>query len=108
MILAATGHARCQVLDMDLDCPLIFPPRYIEQNMISHMTVTQSGGHVKRDHKKHVNATVTYYFDTLGRAYMKVLHDRGEYVDTEMMGYSRCTCKSDPESRYYEEKPFLQ
>ncbi len=104
--LAVLGQCSGQILDLELDCPLIFPDHYFAQNAISTITITQSGGNLKRNIRKHISANVTYYFDSVGIAYMRVLHDRGDYTDTMMMNYKRCESKSDPESRYYEENLF--
>jgi hypothetical protein len=103
---AFISSGSAQVLDLDLECPLVFPRHYFEQNLISRFTITQSGKSAKHNKKKHANASITYYFDSAGTAFMKVLHDQGDYTDTNMMNAMRCASKSDPESRFYEENLF--
>jgi hypothetical protein len=91
-----------QILDFDLECPIVYPRAYILENNIQSISFVQSGDNIRKEVKKHRNAVTTYYFDSTGLAYMKVLDDKGTYVDTFMMNGMRCQFKTDPDSRFYE------
>lgn len=97
--------ASAQILDLEMECPVVYPPEYITQNNIHSISFAQSGGNIKKELKKHANAVITYFFDSTGIACMKVLNDVG-YTDTFMMNSLRCQSKNDPESRFYEANLF--
>ena len=99
MISAALS---AQILDFDLECPIVYPRTYILENNIQSISFVQSGDNIRKEVKKHRNAVTTYYFDSTGLAYMKVLDDKGTYIDTFMMNGMRCQFKTDPDSRFYE------
>ena len=97
--------ARCQLLDLDLECPIVYPTSYILQNEIQSISFVQSGGSIKKEVKKHTNAVVKYFFDSTGTACMKEINENG-YIDTFMLNSMRCRSKNDPESRFYEANLF--
>lgn len=99
------SDASSQILDLEMECPIIYTPEYIMQNSIRSISFAQSGGNIKKEIKKHGNAVITYFFDSTGMAEMKVLNDVG-YTDTFMMNQLRCMSKNDPDSRFYEENLF--
>jgi hypothetical protein len=104
--LACLSAASGQILDLEMECPVIYTPEYIIQNNIQSISFSQSGAAIKRrGAKKHENGVITYIFDSTGTACMKVLNDVG-YTDTFMMNRMRCQAKNDPESRFYEENLF--
>jgi hypothetical protein len=96
------AHSHAQILDLDMECPVIYPYAYIIQNQIQSISFVQSGTNIKKEVKKHADAVVTYYFDSTGMAIMKVLNENGGYTDTFMMNSMRCLYKNDPDSRFYE------
>jgi len=98
--------AQGQILDLDMECPIVYAPEYILQNNIHSISFVQSGGNMKKEMKKHMDAVITYFFDSSGIACMKVLNDKGGYMDTFMLNAARCQYKNDPESRFYEENLF--
>jgi hypothetical protein len=91
-----------QILDLDMECPIIYPHEYIVRNEIHSISFVQSGDNIKKEVKKHVNAQITYFFDSAGVPCMKVINDRGDFIDTFMMNGMRCEYKSEPDSRFYE------
>jgi hypothetical protein len=95
-----------QILDLDMECPVVYSREYILANQIQSISFVQSGGNIKKEVKKHANAVITYYFDSAGSASMKVLNENGGYTDTFMLNAMRCAYKSDPDSRFYEENLF--
>ena len=106
LFLVITGKAWGQILDFDLECPIIYSRAYILQNEIQSISFVQSGDNIKKEVKKHRNAVTTYFFDSTGLAFMKVLNDKDTYVDTFMMNGMRCLYKGDPDSRFYEPNVF--
>lgn len=98
-----TINASGQILDLDMECPIIYPKSYIIHNGIANISFIHSGGNLKKEMKKHANAVITYSFDSTGTANMKVLTENGGYIDTFMLNSTRCQYKSDPESRFYEQ-----
>ena len=104
--LIAFVSAFPQILDLEMECPVVYPREYILQNNIQSISFVQSGGNIKKEMKKHANAVITYFFDSTGVACMKVLDDVGGYTDTFMMNSMRCQSKGDPDSRFYEENLF--
>jgi hypothetical protein len=102
----AAAHTSAQILDLDMECPIIYPREYILHNGILSISFVQSGDNIKKEVKKHTNAVITYYFDSAGTACMKVVTDNGGYTDTFMMNSMRCEYKNDPESRFYEANLF--
>ena len=100
--VALTIAAQGQILDLDLECPIVYPRDYILKNEIGSISFVQSGGNIKKEVKKHQNAVTTYFFDSTGTAFMKVLNDVGGFTDTFMMNAMRCQFKNDPDSRFYE------
>ena len=107
MVLLTLGYAApAQILDLEMECPVVYPRGYILQNEIRSISIAQSGGSMKKEIKKHANAVITYVFDSTGVACMKVINDIGGYTDTFMMNALRCQSKNDPESRFYEENIF--
>jgi hypothetical protein len=97
--------ASAQILDLEMECPVVYPPEYITTNNIHSISFAQSGGNIKKALKKHANAVITYFFDSTGIASMKVLNEVG-YTDTFMMNSLRCQSKNDPDSRFYEPNLF--
>jgi hypothetical protein len=95
-----------QILDLDIDYPIIFPKEYVVQNEIHEVTYSESGDNIAKHSKKNADAVITYFFDTAGTPFMKVLTDNRGYVDSFMMNGMRCEYKSDPDSRFYEENVF--
>ncbi len=105
-LVCITAFASAQILDLDMECPIIYPPRYIRHSHIQSISFVQSGGNIKQEIRKHATAVITYYFDSTGRASMKVLSENGGYIDTFMLNAMRCRYKSDPGSRFYEQNLF--
>ena len=106
LFLSVTTAAAGQILDLDLSCPIVYPHEYIIRNEIHSISFIQSGGSIKKEVKKHENAMLTYFFDTAGVAYIKVINDKGGFTDTFMMNGMRCEYKNDPDSRFYEGNVF--
>ena len=104
-LLIISASARCQLLDLDLECPIVYAPSYIIQNEIGSISFVQSGGNIKKEVKKHTNAVIRYLFDSTGTACMKEINENG-YIDSFMLNGMRCQSKNDPESRFYEANLF--
>jgi len=105
-LLVLNMTATAQILDMDLECPIIYPRSYIIHNGIGSISFVQSGDNIKKERKKHANAVITYFFDSTGIAGMKVISEKDGYIDTFMLNSMRCQYKSEPESRFYEQNLF--
>ena len=102
-ILIITTTVCGQILDLDMECPIIYPKGYIIHNEIGSISFVQSGDNIKKEMKKHTNALITYFFDSTGAAVMKVISENGGYIDTFMLNSMRCQYKSEPESRFFEQ-----
>ena len=105
-LLAIAAIGRAQILDPDMECPVVYSREYILHNQIKSISFIQSGGNIKKEMKKHVNAVFNYFFDSTGVASMKIMSENGGYIDTFMLNRMRCIYKNDPESRFYEPNLF--
>lgn len=99
-----------QIMDLDLDFPVLYSPSAVLQAEIHSLSFVESGDNgkvnIKKEIKSHRSGQTTYFFDSTGVPFMKEIGYSNGFTDTFMMNRMRCESKNDPDSRFYEPNVF--